>query len=205
MRNWMLAGVCAVLCSASLGCSGGTIGEPDGEGTPGPQGPKGDKGEPGEQGPAGEPGSVADIGGSRLTPRYLTGKDGSRQFNDWHDGTTDEPCSYYPLGTERRCLPQEFSSSRLVYVDAACTVMKLMLHQGDAAKGLEHGRVNADQGIAVFAVGDPVSQQPTAAYYNAAGQCISISDELNLDAYTFHHYEELPPSFFVLGTVQTAE
>lgn len=201
MRNWMLAGVCAVLCSGLLGCSLAE-GPPGPAGSPGLPGPKGDPGAPGEPGPAGKPGSVASIGGTRLTPRYLTGDDGSRQFNDWHDAVTDEPCSYYPLGTERRCLPAEFSSSRIVYVDAACTVMKLMLHQGDAAKGLEYGRVNADQGIAIFTVGDPVSQQPTAAYYNAAGQCVSISNELNLDLYTFRHYEELPASFFVLGTVQ---
>lgn len=189
MRDSMLlAGVCALLCSGCLEGPQGTIGRA------GNTGPKGEQGEPGD---------VADFSGTRLRVRYLTGEDGSKQFLDWLDLDTGEPCAYRLFDGIRRCVPAELFNSRIVFTDPACTTSALALHPSDAKDGELYAQVYSAQvdTLDIVKIGEPLEEQPTGAFWVNADECIPMSLPGGEPMYTFHEYESLPPTMFVAAEV----
>jgi hypothetical protein len=97
---------------------------------PGPQGERGPAGAPGMPGATGKSGAPGKDGqgyvdGTRLTARYLLGRDGSRQFFAWHDTdpTIDADCVFVEgSDTAIRCLPGTKGGLVLVY-ETGCDVL----------------------------------------------------------------------------------
>lgn len=184
----MLAGLCAVLCSGCL---------------EGPQGTIGRAGNTGPKGAQGERGDVADFSGERLRVRYLTGEDGSKQFLDWLDLDTGEPCSYRLYDGEQRCVPAELWNSRIVYTDPICEESALMLHPSDMKKGAAYAQVYSEalEALSLVKIGTPLGVQPTGAFWINAEECIPVTPPGGVPLYVFHSFESLPPEAFVLGEV----
>lgn len=195
MNRIQMLAVCALACSAMIGCSNGV--EPVG-GEPGPRGPKGDRG---ETGPQGAPGDVAQFSGTRLRARYITGEDGSRQFVDWFDLETAQPCLYREYDV-RRCVPAEMFNSRILFTDEDCTETAIRLHPADAADGLAYAQVysEAEEQTLLVKPGEPLNPQPEAGYWTTDGECM-LAPVPGGAAFSFVSYELLPPSFFVAGEV----
>lgn len=111
MYSFVLALVCAMMCAA--GCTGkeGPAGAPGEAGAQGLQGEAGPPGEAGQAGKDGAPGAGSAIAGARLTPKVLTGEDGSVMWalNTWWDEERDEECEARRLKNAEadglRCYP----------------------------------------------------------------------------------------------------
>jgi hypothetical protein len=136
------AGLVCVLCAAgAIGCDGekpapvplvtvvqGTPGEPGpagADGAPGPQGPQGPAGKDGAPGPG------MAVGGSRLTPKMLTGEDGTKMwardtFVDSELGGAECTVQLFKDQPQEgvRCYPKpaKIFGAFSYYADAACTV-----------------------------------------------------------------------------------
>ncbi len=120
-----------VFALAVAGCSGngplftqgpagedGAPGEQGEQGDPGPQGLPGEQGPQGEQGPPGEPA----VSGARLTPLWLTGADGSKQFYGWKDTALDTVCRFRSFAGEVRCMPDPMPLVG-TYGDSSCSTL----------------------------------------------------------------------------------
>lgn len=198
MRNSMMAGVCALLCSGLLGCSS--------EGPPGPRGEPGKQGIPGPAGEQGEPGEGDSVEGDRLVQRFIVGSDGSRQVADppWYDPATEMPCRftddpfYDDVEDELYCVPRDYNYAG-AYIDADCTQRTIFGLSASAPPPPPYGRPTTNPDFGYVKIGLPISA-PSVLYTLNLGGCEQVSgDTMGMP---FFAAEGLGKDFFVSGIVE---
>lgn len=155
-----------------------------------PPGDTGPQGPPGMPGTAGTDGVVA---GSRLTPLYWLGADGSRiASGKWHDGDRDEECSFRDVGIQEpgavRCIPEFVETTGFnVYVDPDCSgEFGWQLYAGGMSfvRVLPNGRFyEAGEEVAEVYTPTPYPDGPCAPYSATEGP--------------FYVWHEVAPQVFV--------
>lgn len=196
MKTVVALALCAVVCSAILGCAV----------EPGPQGPRGVPGPVGPQGPQGEPGVSGEgmLAGSRLRPRYLMGEDGSRDILDppWIDTEMNYPCRFRENNFAEDdgffCVPKDYDQYYGAYLDSSCTQPVIYTMFASQTPPDPYGRPPTDPGFGYVKVGAPVNE-PTVLYDRTPDACVqSPTDTMGLFVFAV---ELLGPDFFVAAEV----
>lgn len=186
----------AVVAAVVVGCAGpeGQPGPAGAPGTPGEPGPAGEAGQPGAPGAAGKdgaPGPGTAIAGARLTPKMLTGEDGSKMWQaaTWWDSERGEECTARLLknaeGDGVRCYPVPgFSIGPFLgFGDSECTLPALppVVSVGEYIQG--GGQLCRLSGTPIDGVN---------LHQKQAGECVPYAE-----AETLFECPIAPPSVFV--------
>jgi hypothetical protein len=169
----------------------------------GPVGPAGSDGAAGPQGAPGVDGKDAFQAGSRLIPRCIHGKDGSRQCVDWHDTDRDEVCSFREEDGALLCLPPIVHATEWnTFVDPDCSgdygfvALFAPAHfpAGTSLARMLEGPLAGE----LLMRGEEVPE----LYTNGSGlPCQPLVPSPGF-APPYHHWPLFDPSAFVAGTVE---
>jgi len=114
--------------------------------------------------------------GTRMKMRIGTSPDGSRDFQGWYDDDLALNCKFRRMVDGiSRCIPELTASTKMMFVDPACSVRLAVFPSEDNALG-NGTRISMEMSSGVYGVFSISSARTTQPYLNEWGTCIQVTN-----------------------------